>query len=96
VSADSRKQELLIATVMAVVVTAAVAVAAAAGARTVGAFVAGAGGATLIIFVALTDRKLQREKRRHAAGKCTVPDSGLLPSPRMTDARRRAARDDAF
>jgi len=58
----TRRQEVLVAAVHAVVVTGAVAVAAlvAAGARTLGAFVAGAGAATVVIFVILTNRKLQR------------------------------------
>jgi hypothetical protein len=64
-SATTRKQEVLIAGVLATIVTAAVAIAVVAGARTVGAFVAGAGGAaTVAIFVALTNRKLRRERRK--------------------------------
>ena len=56
----TRRQEVLVAAVHAVVVTGAVAALVAAGARTLGAFVAGAGAATVVIFVILTSRKLQR------------------------------------
>jgi len=56
----TRRQEVLVAAVHAVVVTGAVAALVAAGARTLGAFVAGAGAATVVIFVILTNRKLQR------------------------------------
>jgi hypothetical protein len=61
-SITTRKQEVLIAALLAAVITGVVAIVAVAGAKTAGAFIAGA--AMVVIFVALSNRKLQREKRK--------------------------------
>jgi multisubunit Na+/H+ antiporter MnhB subunit len=60
----TRKQEVLTAAVLAVAVTAVVAIAVVAGAKTIGDFIAGAGTAIVVIFIALTNKKLQRVKRK--------------------------------
>ena len=63
-SVTTRNQEVLIAAPRAMVVRAAVAIIVVAGAKTIWGFYLGSRVATVVIFVTLTNRKLQRERKK--------------------------------
>ena len=60
----TRKRELAVATAVAIVTTAAVAIVKAVGADIAGAFIAGAGTATTIGYVVITNMMIKQARRK--------------------------------